>query len=173
MQGERSVLKVKYDALVSHELALGQMRFQAMAIFLTATVLIVEYVGGQVRGKASLLLALSLGMLILDLRSRALAWKARAERQAIEQQPDSGGSSATAETDEKWGKNFRFISHTTVFDLSYGGVLGYAISLFLPTCWKTVHHSTWPIEVVFAFVFGIALVGTAHLCAGYVKEHCA
>ena len=158
-QTDRDTLRAQYTAAAAHEVALGQMRFQAMAIFLTAAVLIADHLTTQRHGEAALLVALGLGMLMLDLRNRTLVWDARKHRKAFKEQL---GCADIQQAARDTGR-FRVITHTTVFDLFYGGVLGYAIALFLP-------RSTWLIESACAVGVGVALVAVMHRCAKRLQK---
>jgi hypothetical protein len=159
------------------------MRFQAMVIFLTAVALIIDH-GTKQRpglGVATLLIALAVGMLILDLRNRALVWESRCERKKIRRdlETNTGKTKSKPSPDLertpgrtrkwkwewklwKWEWKWKLVSHTTVFDSSYGGVLGYAVSLYC-------HNSNWPIVGVFAFVGGAVVIGVAHLSYNCIK----
>ena len=154
-------LLAKYSALASRELMFGQMRFQAMGFFLAATLLIATHVSAQRHGIAVLLAALSVGMLIIDLKNRASAWKARDSRQDIESETERAKKPVKED-------RFRLVTHTTVFDFVYGGVFGYAISLLLPT-WGW--HHTWPIAAVSVGLCGVLLVTGTHLSRNWLKRN--
>jgi hypothetical protein len=60
--------RLKYRTLVDYEIAMTQMRFQTLAIFLAAVGFIVG-LGHYSRWVGGLLLAITLGLWIIDLRS--------------------------------------------------------------------------------------------------------
>ena len=148
----RETLRVQYAAVTARDIALGQWRFQAMVIFLTAVALIADHVKMQRRELASILIVLALGMLILDLRNRALVWTLRDDHQAIKDCLEG-----TVPEIRNTRTKFKLVSHTTVFDFSYGSVFGYALSLLLT-------KSGWPIQGVFAVLTGAVLVFVANRC---------
>jgi hypothetical protein len=150
--------RVQYALHSNHELTLGQMRFQAMAAFLVAAGFISANMSRH--GAAAALIALGLGLLILDLRNRALAWSIRARCVSIAEEV---GFDCRIED-----PGFRGISHTTVFDLAYGGVIGYASSLFLP--W---HGSlALGMNIVLASVGGLIVVVVAAHFSVSLREKC-
>jgi hypothetical protein len=68
--------RAKYRAVVDYEIAMTQMRFQTLAIFLAAVGFIVG-LGHLSRSIGALLLSITLGLWIIDLRSRDVLSKWR------------------------------------------------------------------------------------------------
>jgi hypothetical protein len=156
----RETLRVQYAAVAARDIALGQWRFQAMLIFITAVALIADHVKTQQHELAVILIVLGLGMWILDLRNRALVWDLRDDLRSIESGLEGKSPDDQKEADKFRlvdAYKFRLVSHTTVFDFSYGVVFWYGLSLFLST-------SEWLVRGAFALVLGAALVFGAHQC---------
>ena len=161
----RETLRVQYAAVAARDIALGQWRFQAMVIFLAAAVLIAEHAAFSARALGSLLIVLSFGMLILDLRNRELVRQADTRRTALEEELGVEPLIVDRQRAENASVEWRFKSHTTVFDFAYGFVLGYGIAIFLPASCRTVRHGTWLIEGAIAFAVGVVLVSGMHQLA--------
>ena len=75
--------RLKYKTLVDYEIAMTQMRFQTLAIFLAAVGFIVG-LGHYSRWVGALLLSITLGLWIIDLRSRDMLSKFRDWGDAVE-----------------------------------------------------------------------------------------
>jgi hypothetical protein len=159
----RETLRVQYAAVAARDTALGQMRFQAVAIFLGAVVLIANW-KSQTHAVALLLIALALCMFALEFRNRSLVWKTRAHGCEIEKELRGVPLFSDHQQAPYDRKKLRPFSHTTVIDLIYGGVLGYGVSLFFRKGWQADHFA-YLVEVGFVVVSGLLLVRFAHLIA--------
>jgi hypothetical protein len=135
--------RLKYRALVDYEIAMTQMRFQTLAIFLAAVGFIVG-LGHYSRWVGGLLLAITLGLWIIDLRSRDMLSKFRDWGAIVEDGllvPESRQfRDRTGVAPEvrfglfaiRWtirGQPVRLIAFQVGIDIIFLGVIGFAIAL--------------------------------------------
>jgi hypothetical protein len=90
---ERENLRTKFEAVAAIERSTTQLRFQTLSLFLAAVGLIVGF-GHQSRAIGALLLVISIGLWILDLRNRDLLWTFRNIGMKLEERMNeiNGGS---------------------------------------------------------------------------------
>lgn len=136
--------RLKYRALVDYEIAVTQMRFQTLAIFLAAVGFIVG-LGHYSRLVGGLLLAMTLGLWVIDLRSRDMLMKFRDWGEIVEngllvrasrQFRDRTGVTPKVRfglfvfpplSIKRWPR--RLIAFQVGIDIIFLGVIGFAIAL--------------------------------------------
>lgn len=134
---------LKYRALVDYEIAMTQMRFQTLAIFLAAVGFIVG-LGHYSRWVGGLLLFITLGLWIIDLRSRDMLSKFREWGETVEdgllvkksrQFRDRVGVAPDVRFGLfaiRWtirGRATRLVAFQVGIDIIFLGVIGFAIAL--------------------------------------------
>jgi hypothetical protein len=136
--------RLKYRALVDYEIAMTQMRFQTLAIFLAAVGFIVG-LGHYSRWTGGLLLAITLGLWIIDLRNRDMLSKFRDWGEIVEdgllvpesrQFRDRTGVAQEVRFglffSRRWtirGRARRLVAFQLGIDIIFLGVIGFAIAL--------------------------------------------
>ncbi len=171
-------LRAEYGALSSYVTAMTGMRFQTLAIYLAAIGLIVS--GGAVSSlNALLILVVSFGLWVLDLRNRDILWRLGERGQKIERIWGELSSKKPEEASEKGGAGFFLdsgvpprvrlltldpltiskplspwsVTHALAIDVVFLGVIGYAIALLAGADdWPWLLTALGPLVVGIAFV---------------------
>ena len=171
-------LRAEYGVIGTYTTAMTSARFQTVAIYLAALGLILSRRGSPSPLTSLLILVVSVGLWLLDLRNRDVLWRLGERGTWIEQhawghskraKPTTGGDGFFLDsevpprlrllmthpvgvpTPVRW-----VISHAFGIDTIFLGVIGYAIALL-------AHATTWPCLLIALIPLALGIVVAALL----------